>query len=204
MTASAARAYNLRRMDDPNPGAGGGQANLSPEAMIENLSSIVDGENLHPVSTRDVFLFAYDVLLDQEYIARYVKGLIPQRQAYVPNHRLAWPLYYPPSESALPTLERTNSESDRVWGILYNARTADFRPLDRHLNVPGRYHRRALRVVDQGGRRFGAQAYVLTLEPGLPDLPPGRGYLDRVVAAARERKLPPEWLASLELLASPA
>lgn len=188
-------------MDDSNPGSGDGQAGQpSPEATIENLSAIVDGETLQPVSTRDVFLFAYDVLMDQEYIARYVKGLIPQRQVYAPNHRLAWPLYYPPSESALPTLVRTNSEADRVWGILYNARTADFKLLDRHLNLPGRYHRRALRVVDQGGRRFGAITYVLTLEPGLPDIPPGRAYLGRVIAAARERKLPADWIASLDAL----
>jgi AIG2-like family len=200
----------MLRMADSNSGGNsggdppdGGQGNLSPEAMVESLASIVDGETITPFSTRDKYLFAYDVLMDQEYIARYVKGLIPIRVVHLPNHRLVWPTFYPPSESALPTPQRTNTESDCVWGILYDARTADFKALDRHLNVPGRYHRKAFRVVDRGGRRFPAQGYVLTLAPDVPDIPPGKGYLDRLVASARERRLPEEWIAGLEKLAAP-
>jgi hypothetical protein len=154
-----------------------------------------------PASLRPVYIFAFDQLMDQAYIARYAKGLVPAKIVCLPHHKLIWPYYYPPAGSHLPYPLRTNNEADSVWGILYDARGSDLQLLERHLNVPGRYHKRGYVLQDRGGRRFNANAYVLSLS-GPASLETSRGpseaYLARLLDTARDRQLPPEWLMELE------
>lgn len=189
-------------MAQPNPPA--------PEAVLEQLSAEVNEAALFPINTRAVYYFAFDVCMDQGYIARYVKGLIPVKPVYLPHHRLSFPHYHPPEDTGLPTIVRTNDPDDRVWGMLYDAKPTlgdegmrDFKPLERHLKVPGRYHRATVHALDRGGRRFSAFSYVLTLDDGKQS-PPSANYLERWVESAKERRLPDEWVAYLESLRPPA
>ena len=173
------------------------QGQLSPEALLEVLSEQADGAALFPGSLREQYFFAYDLLLDQGLIARHIKGLRPAKIARVLNHRLIWPYYFPPANSALPTLERTNQREDHVWGLLYRATEKDFTKLERYLMVPNRYHRHAVTAMDRGGRRFQAFTYVLTTRDLTPQLP-SASYIERLVEAARSRRLPEEWVEQLQ------
>ncbi|MCC7479246.1 gamma-glutamylcyclotransferase [bacterium] len=185
-------------MAQPNPPA--------PEAVLEQLSAEVNDAAFFPVDTRGVYYFAYDVYMDQGHISRYVKGLIPIKPVYMPHHRLSFPHYHPPEETGLPSLQRTNDPADRVWGLLYDAKPTlgdegirDFKPFERHLRVPGRYHRSSVHVLDRAERRYSAFTYVLSLDDGKQS-PPSENYLQRWVESARERRLPDEWVAYLEML----
>jgi hypothetical protein len=184
--------------ENPNPGAD------SSSAILENISAKTDDSSMLPASLRPVFLFAFDMLMDQEYVARYAKGLIPSKVVSLPHHKLVWPYYYLPAASCLPYPLRTNREEDSIWGILYDARGSDLKNLERHLNVPGRYHKRGFVLQDRGGRRFNANAYVLTLAGSVPGEAggPSEAYLSRLLDTARERQLPDSWLAELAALST--
>jgi hypothetical protein len=183
------------------------QPNLpSPEAVLEQLGAEVHEASFLPAHSRDLWFFAYDIHLDQEYVARYVRGLIPFKVVYVPHQRLSFPHYHPPEDSGLPTLERTNDPDDKVWGLIYDAKPVpgqdekrDFRPMERHLHVPGRYRKATVHTLDRGGRRYPAFTYVLNLDDGR-QTPPSENYLARWVDCAKERRLPDEWIAYLESL----
>jgi hypothetical protein len=151
---------------------------------------------LFPGSLREEYFFAYDLLLDQGAVSRFVKGLRLAKIVRLQHHRLVWPYFYPPSGTALPSLLRTNQDADNVWGVLYQARGKDFSPLAEQLRVPNRYHRRGVITLDRGERRFTAFTYVLTLHDDMMGRP-SPGYLAQLLAAATERELPEEWLAYL-------
>jgi hypothetical protein len=198
-------------MDDQNvPVNGGEPAGPEPEehgpefgtkptpegAMVDLAGS--DAETLLlPKSAKIPYFFAYDNLMDQAVVARYVKGLVPAKVGRAANYRLAWPYFYPPEGTALPSLQRAASSS--VWGLLYDARGVDLTRLDKHLNVPNRYHRRAVQILDRGERRFSAFTYVLSVHDD-GGSKPSPLYLQHLVATAQSRGLPDEWVAELERL----
>jgi hypothetical protein len=169
----------------------------SPDVVLEGISAEINEAAIFPLSTREVFFFAFDLLLDQGTISRHVKGLIPERIVQLPGHKLDFAYFYPPIATALPTVTRTNDPKDSVWGILYNAKDKDFGLLEQQLRVPNRYHRRQIYTLDRGGRRFPAFTYVLSLHDEAPRMPSAR-YLLELIAAARERGLPPDYLRFLE------
>jgi hypothetical protein len=170
---------------------------LSPDALLEMLSLQASEAALFPGSLREEYLFAYDLLLDQAQVSRYVKALQAVKIARLPHHRLVWPYYYRPLGTALPSLLRTNRDDDHVWGLLYDARQKDFRALEKALRTPNRYHRRAVGVQDRGGRRYTAFTYMLTLRDPVMSKP-SASYLEQLVACATERALPAEWLDALK------
>lgn len=184
--------------DTGSPGEGA-DARMSPETLLETLSAQANEAAMFPGSLREDYFFAYDLLLEQSYVARFVRGLQWAKNVRLPLHRLVWPYYYPPAASALPSLLRTNREEDCVWGILYLATGRDFNLLARHLRTPNRYHRRGVITKDRGGRRFNAFTYVLTLQDDVLGHP-SQQYMDRLLAAAEERKLPEEWMAELRAI----
>src|SRR5205085_1106726 len=141
--------------------------------------------------------FAYDALMDQAVLARYVRGLIPAKVGRAANYRIAWPYFYPPENSALPTLKRSAGSS--VWGQLYDARGVKFDRLDTHLNCPNRYHRRAVQVLDRGERRFSAFTYVLTATDDTGGKP-SVTYVQHLITTAKTRGLPDQWIEELEKL----
>jgi hypothetical protein len=162
----------------------------TPEGAMVDLSATDGDVLLLPQSTRALYYFAYDHFMDQAHIARYVKGLIPVKIARAPHFRLSWPYFYPPDGTGLPSLER--SSRDDVWGILYDAKGRDFARLEKHLNTPNRYHRRALQVLDRGDRRFTAFTYVLTVFDDTSSKP-SAAYLEHLTATAKEKGLPESW-----------
>ena len=170
---------------------------MSPETLLETLSAQANEAAMFPGSLREEYFFAYDLLLDQSAVSRFVKGMQWAKNVSLPLHRLVWPYYYPPAGSALPSLLRTNRETDCVWGILYLATGRDFSKLARNLRTPNRYHRRGIICQDRGGRRFNAFTYVLTLQDDVMGKP-SAAYMDNLIAAARERNLPEEWLEQLQ------
>ena len=180
-------------------GGGSGEGVLSPEAVLETLGQQTNEAAIFPVSTREEFLFAYDLLLEQTTVGRFVKGNLAPRIVVLPNHSLTWPYYFPPAGSALPNIERTNREQDAVWGVLYTVQRKNLQQLEQYLRVPNRYHRHMIGVHDRGGRRFSAFTYVLTVRDNLPGKPSVE-YRDKLVSAAAERELPAEWIARLKLL----
>jgi len=169
----------------------------SPESAMGDLAGSDAETLLLPKSAKMPYFFAYDSMMDQAIVARYVKGLIPAKVGRASNYRVAWPYFYPPDNTVLPSLQRSSSSS--VWGLLYEARGVDFTKLDKHLNCPNRYHRRALQVLDRGERRFSAFTYVLTLNEN-ETRKPAPEYLQHLIATARTRGLPEDWIAELEQL----
>lgn len=176
-----------------------GEAVLSPEAMLETLAHQANEAAIFPGSLREEYLFAYDLLLDQSTVGRFIKGPLAPRVVRLANHRLVWPYYYPPAGTALPTLLRTNRDEDAVWGVVYETKRKDMKALEEYLRVPNRYHRRAVPVHDRGGRRIMAFAYVLSVQDPLPSKP-SADFREKLAAAATERSLPEEWLAMLQAL----
>jgi hypothetical protein len=166
----------------------------APTAVLENLAIPIDDPSLMPDSVRAVYFFAFDHLMEQAVISRYVRGLQPFKVVKAPNFRLCWPYYYPPEGGGLPSLER--SDSHDVWGLLYVATKRDFSLLERHLNVPNRYHRRSVQTVDRGDRRLSAFTYTLSLSDE-QESAPSQDYLRRLIGAAENRGLPLDWVEHL-------
>lgn len=168
----------------------------SPEAALQDMGAPVVETSLLPISTREFWFFVYDNLLSQSAVSRFTKGMHTGKIVSLPNYKLVWPYFHLPTQTALPSLERTNDAKDVVWGWLYDARGVDFSALDRQRRIPNRYHHSQVRVLDRGGRRFPAFTYVLTLQDETPGIP-SKDYRDQLVAAATERNLPEEWLKQL-------
>jgi hypothetical protein len=169
---------------------------LSPEALLEVISAQTADVALWPGTMREQWFFAYDTLMEQATISRFIHKMNVNKIVQLPHYRLVWPFYYPPLDTSLPSLERTNREEDIVWGMIYECRGKSFTDLERYLRVPNRYHRSSVQVQDRGGRRFPAFTYVLTRGDEVPR-PPSCDYRDRLVEIAAERELPEEWLAAL-------
>jgi len=172
------------------------EPSASPEAALQDLGAPVVETSLLPVSTRELWFFAYDDLLSQPVVSRYTRGMHAGKIVSLTNYKLVWPYSHVPRQTSLPSLERTNNAEDVVWGWLYDARGVDFSALDRQRRIPNRYHHSKVRVQDRGGRRFPAFTYVLTLQDETPGKP-SKDYRDQLVASAAERKLPEEWLEQL-------
>jgi hypothetical protein len=176
------------------------QSNPSPEATLERIQGPVEGDTILPGSVRKVWLFTYDVLMNPAVLSRYVKGVVPGKVVNLPSFRLTWPFYYPPQETALPSLERQEGPTQGgVWGVIYDVTKKDLTGLERYLHAPHRYHQRALNVVDRGDFRYPAVGYVLSVSGGSP-LAPSAAYRDELLTVARDRTLPEEWLGYLEEL----
>lgn len=172
------------------------EPSLSPEALLEVISAQTTDVALFPGSMREEWFFAYDTLMEQATISRFIRKMNINKIVKLPHYRLDWPFYFPPLKTSLPSLERTNREEDEVWGMIYECRGKDFRELERYLRVPHRYHRSAVQVQDRGGRRFPAFTYILTRRDEVPRRPSAE-FRDRLVEIAAERELPTEWLSEL-------
>jgi hypothetical protein len=181
-------------VEEPAPEFG---VKTTPEGAMVDLAGSDAETLLLPKSARIPYFFAYDNLMDQSIVARYVRGLIPAKIAVAPSYRLSWPFFYPPEGSGLPSLQRSSGSS--VWGLLYDARGADFGKLDTHLNCPLRYHRRAVQVQDRGERRFSAFTYVLSLQDDTASRP-SENYINHLIDTAKHRGLPDSWIEELEKL----
>ena len=81
-----------------------------------------------------------------------------------------------------------------VWGLLWDLALADMPALDRYENVAGRLYAKVMQpVLMQGGARRALVYVAQSAEPG----PPRPGYLEAVLAAAREAGLPAPYVAEI-------
>jgi hypothetical protein len=175
----------------------------SPTEALEQISVAIADETILPSSQRKTWLFTYDHLMSPSVLLRYVKGIVPGKLVRLPSFRLVWPFNYPPQGTALPSLERVEAPlpGEGVWGVIYETTKKDLTLLERHLNVPNRYHSRTVQTIDRGGVKTTASTYVLSVSGGEP-LAPSSAYREELVSIARDRGLPEEWLGQLQALAT--
>ena len=82
-----------------------------------------------------------------------------------------------------------------VHGLLWSLTEEDLAALDHYEGVPAGHYTRTTIPVQFGGKPMEAQVYLAAdPTPGTPR----PGYLEMVIAAARELDLPPEYIAMLE------
>ena len=86
-----------------------------------------------------------------------------------------------------------------VHGVLWRLTPRDLAALDAYESIDTGLYRRAVLPVRYGGRTSPALLY-LGRRPGQGK--PKRGYLQSVIAAARDWKLPPGYIARLERCAA--
>ncbi|EKO38942.1 MAG: hypothetical protein B193_2355 [Solidesulfovibrio magneticus str. Maddingley MBC34] len=122
--------------------------------------------------------------------------------ARLADHRLGFYGYSPIWDGGLETVEP--APGHEVWGVVYALGLADADSLDTwqgvRLNGTGSYFHYPAEVTDDQGTVNEVLVYKKDLL-GDPTLP-SRSYLDVIVAAARQRGLPPQAIA--DLLARPA
>lgn len=90
----------------------------------------------------------------------------------------------------------TDEASDVVWGALWEVSSEELATLDAAEGTG--YRREPVRVDAVGGGTIRAQTYLARPDWVDPSLRPFDWYLGLVLAGARERGLPEEWLRRLE------
>lgn len=143
--------------------------------------------------------FAYGSNLDPAQMDLRCPGHGFRGLARLVGHRLHFPLYSASTwKGAVASLEAVPGAD--VWGVLYDLTAGHVAALDRHEGLdrtPPRY-RRADLVVDQDGARVAAFTYLGLPDDVLVEPRPSRRYLDAIIAGARARGLPPDYVAVLE------
>jgi gamma-glutamylcyclotransferase len=83
-----------------------------------------------------------------------------------------------------------------VWGVLYEISDTDLESLDQKEGRGWAYERRGVRVFADDGSLHDAVAYVVITKSSEPIAPSDR-YAQRLLAAARERGLPEDYVRAL-------
>jgi gamma-glutamylcyclotransferase len=86
-----------------------------------------------------------------------------------------------------------------VWGALYRLSPGDLEQLDRKEGVGFAYARETVTVTDGDGAAHGALVYTVRVKEPV-EVAPGAAYMRLLIDGARERGLPEDYVASLELL----
>jgi gamma-glutamylcyclotransferase len=84
---------------------------------------------------------------------------------------------------------------ESVWGVLYEVAEEELDRLDEKEGEGFAYRRRAVEVKREGEQRAAVAYEVVDKEPR--EVPCSRGYAELVLAGARERGLPREWIREL-------
>jgi gamma-glutamylcyclotransferase len=84
---------------------------------------------------------------------------------------------------------------ESVWGVLYEVAEEELDRLDEKEGAGFAYRRRAVEVEREGGPRAAVAYEVVDKEPS--EVPCSREYAELVLAGARERGLPGEWVREL-------
>lgn len=144
-------------------------------------------------------LFVYDELLSSEVLKRYLDKPHLEMIAQMPRHSLVFPKYFPPRKTGLASIVRSFEEADEVWGVTIDVTGQDLSRLDKYKGTPNRYHRRSIYVQDRGGLKYAAFTYTISA----PDERPSKPSVElkaQMLAGARERNLPADYISFLESL----
>jgi gamma-glutamylcyclotransferase len=86
-----------------------------------------------------------------------------------------------------------------VWGALYEIGDDELAAIDKKEGYDWAYTRVTLPVRPAAGPERPAISYTVAAKQ-TPEIPPSPEYLARIIAAARERGLPPEYIAALQVV----
>ncbi|RVU17179.1 gamma-glutamylcyclotransferase family protein [Methylobacterium oryzihabitans] len=133
--------------------------------------------------------FAYGSNMDRAAMARRCPGAEPVEVARLHRHRFVI------MREGYASVVRDPGHT--VWGLLWSLTLADIPPLDRYEGVAGGLYVKAQQPVTvAGGGVRRALIYLGRSQGGAPR----PGYLEGVVAAAREAGLPGPYLRGLEAM----
>jgi cation transport regulator ChaC len=91
-----------------------------------------------------------------------------------------------------------------VWGVIYLCGPEAIANLDRHEGVSGgHYEHRDVEVATEDGRRIRALAYLAGADFVVEGGCPSAEYLERILAGARERGLPQQYIERIERIGTP-
>ncbi len=123
---------------------------------------------------------------------------VPLATAYVDGYRLTFD-EVSTDGSGKCDIEATRNAADRVWGVLFRIATAETADLDDAEGLGQGYRKGEVEVV-AATAKTAAKAYFATEKD--PKRLPYHWYKAFMVAGATEHALPPEYIASLENVAS--
>jgi len=131
--------------------------------------------------------FAYGANMDRPAMAKRCPQAKPLGIAMIDGYRFII------AAGGYASLKR--APGNDVHGVLWRLTPHDLAALDAYESIDTGLYRRAILPVRFGGRKTRALLY-LGRRPGQGR--PGRDYLQAVIAAARDWKLPPGYIARLE------
>ena len=151
--------------------------------------------------TENVLYFAFGAnMAHRVFVER--RGMAPRRAVagFLEDYALVF------DHSGLPIFDEAFANlkpvaGARVWGVLYEITPDNMETLDR-LEGGGAYDHQMVTVETSGGSREQAVAYIS--EGRTEGLRPSRRYRDLLVAGARERDLPPDWVDQLAAIPASA
>jgi gamma-glutamylcyclotransferase (GGCT)/AIG2-like uncharacterized protein YtfP len=130
--------------------------------------------------------FAYGSNMNRAGMARRCPGAVALGRAVLDDHRFVI------TSDGYASVQRVRGE--RVHGVLWRLGARDLAALDAYEDVGGGLYTRAMIPVLSGGHGVKALIYLgRSREAGRPE----PGYLDNVVAAAREWQLPWDYIQGL-------
>jgi cation transport regulator ChaC len=115
--------------------------------------------------------------------------------ARLPDHRLAFTRRSIRTGTGVADVLAAPGEV--VWGVLYGLRSSETGVLDRKEGAGWAYVRRPCDVILTDGQERAAFLYTV-LHKESREVPPSEDYLGALVAAARQRGLPAEYLERLQ------
>ncbi len=131
--------------------------------------------------------FAYGSNMHRDVMRRHAPAAAPIGAAELADHRFV--ITADGYASVKPMRAHT------VHGVLWRITPRDRVMLDAWENIASGFYRAETLPVRQAGRSRRALIYVARLSPvGRPKA----GYMELVIAAARQRKLPPAYIAALQ------
>jgi gamma-glutamylcyclotransferase len=152
-------------------------------------------EGIRPSMAFDYFAYASNMA--PNVITRLCPRHIYLGVAHLADHRLAFTRRSMKTQTGVADVVRAPGAT--VWGVLYTIDDNELAAVDRKEGHDWAYKRITLLVRLAGGTERAAVTYtVRSKEPS--EVPPSRQYLDLVIAAARERGLPGEYIEQIEAI----
>ncbi len=136
--------------------------------------------------------FAYGSNMSAQVMQAASPGHRALGRARLPGHRLAFTRRSVRTGSGVADV--VGDPQNTVWGVLYELADGDLETLDRKEGAGWAYERQEIRVYGEDGSPHDAVAYVV-IEKSSEQIPPSGEYAQQLIAAARERGLPEDYVA---------
>lgn len=120
-------------------------------------------------------------------------------RARLPGHRLAFTRRS--VRTGTGVVDIVSDPRCAVWGVLYEVTDADLESLDGKEGAGWAYAREDVCVYSDGGLPHDALAYVV-IEKSEEEIAPSASYARGLVEAARQRRLPEDYVEALDSIAT--